>query len=218
MRRVVRPEILDSNHCDPRDVADSLVDLQRINRWFGGISTTAGMINTVVHRTAATRLHLLDIASATGDIPAALQQRLANRGIELSFTLLDRDASHFDGVPAARVRADALQLPFQTDSFDLVACSLFAHHLEPGELPVFVREALRVARIGLLINDLQRSYLHLLAVYAGSFLFRRITRHDSVASVRRSYTIDEMRCMLNHVYQCEIRPSYLFRYAAIVWK
>ena len=40
MQRVNTPEILDSNNC-PRDEVDtSLQDLCRINRWFGGVTTT----------------------------------------------------------------------------------------------------------------------------------------------------------------------------------
>src|SRR5581483_469443 len=102
-------------------------------------------------------------------------------------------------------------------SFDLVGCSLFAHHLEPEQIGMFAREALRVSRIGLLINDLRRSYLHLAAVYAGKPLFRRITRHDSVASVMRSYTPDEMRSMLNHgaARKITLTNNYLFRMGAI---
>jgi len=221
MRRIVHPEILDTAKPSPEDVKDSLIDLQRINRWFGGTSTTAKLIDTVLQRTGAKKLTLLDVASATGDIPQTLQQRLGKRGVELSYTLLDRDAGHLDddhGVP--RVRGDALALPFCDNSFDLVTCSLFAHHLEPEQLSVFAREALRVSRIALLINDLRRSYPHLIAVHAGKPLFRYITRHDSVASVWNSYTLDEMRAMLNHGVSREatVQTCYLFRMGAIVWK
>lgn len=220
MRRIVRPEILDTEQSSQRDVRDSLVDLQRINRWFGGTGTMAKLIDLVLQKTNATQLSLLDVASASGDIPQEIQQQLARRGVRLNYTLLDRDASHFSVNGAARVRGDALALPFRENSFDLVGCSLFAHHLEPEEIGSFTRGALRVARIGLLINDLRRSYPHLAAVYAGKPLFRRITRHDSVASVLRSYTPDEMRSMLNHgaARAITLTNSYLFRMGAIAWK
>src|SRR5581483_9002598 len=190
MRRIVRPEILDTDQASPEEVRDSLVDLQRINRWFGGTSTMAKLVGIVIEQTNAKQLSLLDVASASGDIPHEIQESLAARGIRLDYTLLDRDSSHLARQGATRVRGDALALPFRDNSFDLVGCSLFAHHLEPEQIGMFAREALRVSRIGLLINDLRRSYLHLAAVYAGKPLFRRITRHDSVASVMRSYTPD----------------------------
>ena len=220
MRRIVRAEILDTNHSSPEDVRNSLVDLQRINRWFGGISTTEKMIGSVLKRTGAKQLSLLDVASASGDVSHAVQRRLAQRGVRLTYTLLDRDASHLPGNGASRVRGDALRLPFRDDAFDLVTCSLFIHHLEPEQVQLFAREAIRVSRIALLINDLRRSYLHLLAVHAGKPLFSRITRHDSVASVWNAYTADEMRSMLNHGTgrNVEIESTYLFRMGAIAWK
>lgn len=220
MRRIVRPEILDSNHASPEDVRDSLVDLQRINRWFGGISTTAKLIDTVLERTKARELSLLDVGSASGDIAEAIGRRLLRRGVQLKYTLLDRDASHLHFGQASAVRGDALALPFRDGSFDLVTNSLFVHHLEPEQVSVFAREALRVARMALLINDLRRSYLHLAAVYAGKPLFRPITRHDSVASVWNAYTRDELHSMMNHgkARHVEIQNSYLFRMGAIAWK
>jgi len=220
VRRIVRPEILDTDRPSPEDVRDSLVDLQRINRWFGGISTTARMITTVLDRTGLKELRLLDVASASGDIAQNLQQKLANPGVRLTYTLLDRDQGHLHFAGGARVRGDALALPFRDNSFDLVTCSLFAHHLEPPQISSFAREALRVSRIALLINDLRRSYLHLAAVHAGKPLFRWITRHDSVASVWNSYTPTEMRAMLNHgtAREVQVENTYLFRMGAIAWK
>ena len=221
MRRITRPEILDTPNTSPEEVRDSLVDLQRINRWFGGIRTTQQMVDEVLRTTQKTELTMLDVASATGDIPQNIQQRLRHRGVKFDYMLLDRDPEHFAGNHTSRkVRGDALALPFRDNSFDLVACSLFAHHLEPYQVSRFAMEALRVSRIALLINDLRRSYLHLAAVYAGAPLFRRITRHDSVASVWNSYTMSEMADLLKAVRKegCSIRGSYLFRMGAIAWK
>lgn len=220
MRRIVRPEILDGEDAPPDEVRQSLVDLQRINRWFGGTSTMQKLIETVVAKSRKTQLTLLDVGSATGDISSTIENRLNARGVRFCYTLLDRDAMHFAGGDGHRVRGDALALPFLDSSFDLVACSLFVHHLEPDQLQAFLKESLRVCRIAVLINDLRRSYLHLAAVHAGAPLFGRITRHDSVASVWRSYTPGEMRQMLNHgtARQVDIRNNYLFRMGIIAWK
>jgi len=220
MRRIVRPEILDGDDAPLEEVRESLVDLQRINRWFGGTSTMQKLIEAVIEKTNKSHLTLLDVGSASGDIPGSIQNELNARGIQLRYTLLDRDATHLAHRNSDCVRGDALALPFLDNSFDVIGCSLFAHHLEPDELRAFLKESLRVCRIGVLINDLRRSYTHLLAVHAGAPLFGRITRHDSVASVWRSYTSGEMRTMLNHgtARQVDVRNSYLFRMGIIAWK
>ena len=122
---------------------------------------------------------------------------------------------------AASVAGDALRLPFRDEAFDVVSCSLLAHHFEPETLVKFASESLRVSRRAVLINDLIRSRLHCLLVYLGLPLFRsRITWHDAPASVRRAYTCDEMRSLLANVGARKVQVSrhYLFRMGVLLWK
>src|SRR5690348_10959848 len=189
MKRVVTPELLDSDQGSPAEISASLDDLRHINRWFGGVSTTCRMIERVASITGQEKFSLLEVAAEASDLPADARARLRGRGLDIGITLLDRAPSHLrNGLP--KVAADALALPFRNQSFDLVSCGLFVHHLEPQELIKFVNEGLRVARIAVLINDLVRSPVHLALVYAGLPLFRsRITHHDAPASVRAAYTL-----------------------------
>jgi len=114
-----------------------------------------------------------------------------------------------------------MRLPFRNATFDVVSCSLFAHHFDPLELPRLVSEALRVSRQAVLINDLIRSWTHLSLVYLGLPLFRgRITRNDAPASVRRAYTVSEMRSMLAKVpaRRVDISQHLLYRMGVLIWK
>jgi ubiquinone/menaquinone biosynthesis C-methylase UbiE len=220
MRRRVTPELLDTDAGTAREVQASLRDLRMVNRWFGGARTTLKLLRTVATRRQVTTLHWLDVGGASGDVAALVEKSLAGAGVESQATILDRVGTHLNGVHPS-VCADALALPFADNSFDAVASSLFAHHLEPDEIAIFVREALRVARHALVINDLVRHPGHLALVYAGYPLYRsRLTRHDSVASVRRAYTVDEMKAMLERAGAAgsEIGRFFLFRMGAIVWK
>ena len=47
MQRVDTPEILDSDACSPADVEATLRDIGRVNRWFGGVTTTQKMVERV---------------------------------------------------------------------------------------------------------------------------------------------------------------------------
>lgn len=219
MNRVSTPELLDNDAGDPREVASSLADLRRINRWFGGTSTCVDMIRTIAARTGQKKFSLLDVAAASGDIASTAGKRLHQEQIELMSTVLDRNASHLNGNSRAVV-ADALALPFRSKSFDLVACSAFVHHLGPEQIVQFTNEALRVARVAVLINDLRRSRFHLVLVYAGLPLFRsRLTWHDAPASAARAYTPAELEALLRKTSaaRIEISRHYLFRMGAIAW-
>ena len=221
MKRVVVPELLDSDSGSLPEVRAALEDLGRINRWFGGVSTTLALLDRVVDRTRLRRLSLLDVASGSADVPRAAVSHLRRRQVQLATTSLDRSFSHLQANGRQAVVGDALRLPFRDNSFDLVSCGLFAHHLEPADVVQFGCEALRVARVALLVNDLVRSRLHLALVYAGLPLWRsRLTRHDSLASVRRSYTPEERRALLERAAPpaIEVVRHYLFRMGVIAWK
>jgi ubiquinone/menaquinone biosynthesis C-methylase UbiE len=223
MQRVNTPELLDSDDCPSLDVAISLKDLGRINRWFGGVATSKALLERVLSNTGAKRLSLLEVAAGLGAGPRLIEQRLACQGVTIDVTLLDRAVSHLPHGSGA-VSADALALPFRDSAFDVVGCNLFAHHLDPPQLRQFVREALRVSRYAVLVNDLVRHPLHLALVYAAFPLMRtRVSRLDGVASVRRAYVPDEVREILSPMLasgeasELEIFRHYLFRMGVIVW-
>lgn len=224
MQRVDTPEILDSNQCPREEVEKSLNDLSRINRWFGGVSTTRKLIERVAAVTGQRKFSMLEVAAGFGEVPSLAARQLAHKGIQLDVVMLDCVRSHL--LPGRRsVVADALVLPFPDGAFDLVCCSLFAHHLQPLDLTRFVREALRVSRCAVIINDLVRNPMHLGLVYAGFPLMRSyVSRVDGVASVRRAYVPKEMRQMValagsdGSTPKIEISRHYLFRMGVIVWK
>jgi ubiquinone/menaquinone biosynthesis C-methylase UbiE len=218
MQRRPTRELLDTDSGTPSEVAASLNDLRLLNRWFGGISTSSRLIEIVARD--ATKLSVLEVAAGDGFLPKVLRKRFPQ--IHVKYTLLDRALSHLPRNNGMRaVAGDALALPFHDSAFDLVSSSLFVHHLPAEQVVLFVREALRVCRVAVLINDLVRHPLHLAVAYAGVPLYRsRLTRNDAPASVRQAYTVNEMRNFLEKAgaSRVEIYRQYFFRMGAIAWK
>jgi ubiquinone/menaquinone biosynthesis C-methylase UbiE len=93
---------------------------------------------------------------------------------------------------------DGRSLPYADRSFDVAHCSLVLHHLSPDEAVVLLGEMARVARLGVVVNDLDRSRLGLIgALLIGHLLTgNRYTRMDAPLSVRRSYRLDEAAALL----------------------
>ena len=220
MKRVVIPELLDTDSGTPAEVAGTLSDLRMFNRWFGGVGTVRSLLRRAIAAGNTREPSLLEVAAGDGYLPTLMQRELAGLFL-LRVTLLDRSPAHFNGSPARRLAADALALPFADGSFDLVSSSLFVHHLEPEQVTVFAEECLRVARTAVLIHDLRRDPLHLALAYAGFPLYHsRITRNDAPASVRRAYTTAEMQDMLRRTTAArfEIEHHFLYRMGVIAWK
>jgi ubiquinone/menaquinone biosynthesis C-methylase UbiE len=221
MQRKITAEFLDDDLGTAAEVADALADLRHINAWFGGTQTTITLLRQVACSNGIQQLSVLEVGAGSGDVPLAAQRAFALEGVTLNVTTLDRLASHLPANGAASVVGDALRLPFRDETFDVVSCSLFAHHFSPDALLLFAREALRVCRRAVLINDLIRSRLHLALVYLGLPLFRsRITWHDAPASVRQAYTVNEMRELLAPLpaQRTEISRHYLYRMGILAWK
>jgi len=221
MKRKVIPELLDSDAGTPSEIDASLSDLNRINRWFGGVATTQALVEGVAQELGAKSLTVLEVAAGTGFVPSAAAAALAQSGLTVEITLLDRAASHLRNGNRRAVAGDALALPFSDASFDLVSSNLFVHHLAPDEIVRFMNESLRVCRAAVVSNDLVRNAAHLGLVYAGMPLYRsRLTRHDAPASVRQAYTIKEMGNLLrkSNAVRVEITRHFLFRMGVIAWK
>ncbi len=238
MQRTDAAEILDSGDCCAADVETTLRDIARVNRWFGGVATTRKMVERVAQSSGVKHFSLLEVAAGSGEVSEMVQQSLARRGVTIDVTLLDRARSHLlsgnqvsgdralgDPLPETHgVVADGLALPFRDGTFDLVSCSLFAHHLRPQQLAQFLREGVRVSRRAVLINDLVRHRLHLAFAYAGYPIMRsRVAWLDGLTSVRRSYVPSEIRSLCVSAFspagvRIEISRNYLFRMGALVWK
>ena len=220
MNRVVRPEMIDTGEGSPSEITASLQDMQFLNRAFGGDATTLRMVRRVATRSEQTSLRLLEIGAGLGKSPLSARDVLAPSGIRLHVTLLDRVRDHLNHNERCVV-GDALALPFRDESFDVVSCCLFAHHLEPEQILIYAQEALRVAKIAVLINDLVRHPLHFGLACAARPMYRsRLTRHDAPVSVRRAYTLREMRTMLlgSSAARVDVTQHFLFRMGAVAWK
>jgi 2-polyprenyl-3-methyl-5-hydroxy-6-metoxy-1,4-benzoquinol methylase len=222
LRRIPQREVLDGDTESPEAVVESLGDLRTVNRWFGGVRTTAYLLRRAMRASGLRSASVLEVAAGDGYSITCAAERLKAEDLDVEPFCLDRRGLHREAHCCERaVVGNALELGFPLGSFDFVSCGLFVHHLAPAQVIAFVNGALAVARKAVLINDLRRSSLHLALVYAGMPILRSpISRFDSVASVRQAYTPEELRELIGQskAAASEIRQQYLFRMGAIAWK
>jgi ubiquinone/menaquinone biosynthesis C-methylase UbiE len=225
MERIVEDEWLDDDHGTPAEIDAALHAISLANRRFGGMRLHARLLKQALTRVPREQgPHILEVASGRADV---LQAALLQLGVAPEVTLLDRSAAHLPdprawpaGLSTPRMLAgDALALPFPDASVDIVSCCLFLHHLEPPQITRYLAEARRVARIAVVINDLERSALHYRLAQLNRIIdHSRISRHDGPASVRRAYTYNELARMLaNTGCSFLLERAYLYRLGAILW-
>jgi ubiquinone/menaquinone biosynthesis C-methylase UbiE len=209
MRRLAgATELLDGPLDDPDTLRGNLRDLARINRRLGGIAASRRAIDGLLDGRSGTHT-LLDVGTGAADIPLALVLATATTARPIRATAVDaRDevlAAARELEPRLRdtaglglVTGDGRSLPWADRSFDVVHASLLLHHLEPADAIAFLTEASRLARHGIVVNDLVRSRIHWLGarLLLAATTRNRYTRHDGPMSVRRAYTRVELRALL----------------------
>ena len=212
MRRLANArELLDGDLAEPLVLDGNLRDLRRVNRQFGGARLSVhGVRALVIGCGKADRgaLRVLDVGAGSCDIPLAL---IAAEGPWRSVHVTATDsrpevlaaARRIEPALAARAEiellvADGRSLPFADDAFDVAHASLVLHHLDPGDALALLRELARVARLGIVVNDLQRGVVNWLGAWLvlHALTRNRFTLHDGPLSVRRAYTRAEMRNLL----------------------
>ncbi|MEO6709234.1 MAG: class I SAM-dependent methyltransferase [Planctomycetota bacterium] len=149
MRRTLEPEVMDTAE---EALQYDAMDNAGPNRAFVERLVSLGATGKV-----------LDIGSGPGHIPLLLVERLSNVsviGVDLSQHMLRHaELRRARSAHAARVEfrmADAKNLPFPRESFDVVASNTILHHISDPRR--FISEAWRVLRPGgtFLIRDLFR--------------------------------------------------------------
>jgi 2-polyprenyl-3-methyl-5-hydroxy-6-metoxy-1,4-benzoquinol methylase len=187
-------EILDDPNVDPAVRQRSIDDVTRSNRILGGLRAAVQAVQDVV----AGPETLLDIGTGLADIPARVKQKTRGViviGVDEAASLLVAAGGRLD----AAVCANALALPFRSQSIDIVMCSQVLHHFEEENALRLLGEMDRVAKRAVVVSDLRRSWLAAAGFWLVSFplRFHPVTRHDGVVSVLRGFTRDELRDLVH---------------------
>jgi len=200
-------ELLDGPLDDPGALIGNLRDLARANRWLGGVRLSARGLAVLAPR--GMPLTVVDVGTGGADIPLALIDRARAAGTRLSVTATDSRSEVLAAAMLAQPRlattadlalrvADGRSLPFSDRSFDIAHSSMVLHHLEPPVAVEVLREMARVARRGIVVNDLVRSRLAWIGAWLLGHLAttNRFTRVDGPLSVRRAYTVAELTSLI----------------------
>jgi len=193
--RTIAHELLDGEQLDPHDLRINLREMARLNRLPGGV---AASVRATLDLLDGSRDPLiLDVGTGSGDYPRRLLRARPVRVIASDIrpeilAVAERNLHGLEGVTLAE--ADARALPFADESVDIAHASLVVHHLEPDEVVRALAEMRRVARRGVVINDLRRGTVPLVltALSVLALSRGRYTRHDGVLSARRAYTLPEL--------------------------
>lgn len=202
-RRRLEREWMDDPSVDPAELRRSLSYLRRINTFLGYHRSIIAHLSRFSRRWPRGRpVHVLDVATGSGDLPRAICRWSGFRGFDLRVVGIDlqdatlREASALmppGSLPAVRfVRCDALRLPFADGAFDYAVTSSFLHHLDDDTAVAALREMARVASRGIVVSDILRHRRAYAWITLLTLLSRPIVKHDGRMSVKQAFTKEEV--------------------------
>lgn len=197
-----QPELLDQGEGSTADVRDNLKEMWRANRYLGGTQALTCHLFPLL-RQGTNQTTVVDIGAGSGELGAFLAQWAKQNGLRVMVCALDISERNLS---IARenticdvhlIQADACRLPFAGNQVDYIISTLFLHHLSPEQVINLLRETYIRARRGIVMSDLVRGYLPLLAFRLIQPVFARhyLTRYDGMLSVKRAYTPSELRSL-----------------------
>lgn len=191
-------ELLDDPAADPATVAESLRNVARANRWFGGAAAVRfGLARTLGKLPPGSTLSLLDLGTGLGDLPGVAARWGAKRGIRIVPVGLELNraaAALAKNNGLATAVACAGTPPVRDKSVDVVLVSQVAHHLSAGSVVHLLRTCDRLARRAVIVADLRRHALATPSFWCGARLlgFDPVTLTDGMTSIRRGFSRREL--------------------------
>lgn len=189
------------------------LEMRFIHRAFGEIRA---LRNTLFRDLGAgtERVSILDVGAGSGELLRELKKWFGGRASLTGVEINEMAARSFRSKDVAAVLADGLRLPFETDSFDSVFCSLFLHHLSDDDAPRLLAEMARVSRGRIYAIDLNRDpKAYYFYKIVGRIFLQRLTLEDGALSILRSFTAPELRHVAEtaHLRHIEVQNSRVNR-------
>ena len=188
-------ELLDAEHLDLLELRRNLREMAMLNRLPGGMGYSVRAVERLLSEQSEGTV--LDVGTGSGDFVRRLRGR---RHVEVIASDVRREvleiaARNLAGIDhVSLLQADARAIPLADGEVDVAHASLLMHHFDPDDAIAALAEMRRVARLGVVINDLRRGLLPFAVTAATVLALSRAayTRHDGVLSARRAYTLPEL--------------------------
>jgi SAM-dependent methyltransferase len=203
-------ELMDDFSITDSRLKKALDELRYVNRYLGGYTTTMAALRPFLQGQAVCdrTVHILDLGTGIADTPEYIVQWADRNGIPVEIVALDANPATVDYAsqvldkrltPALRSRiqlvtGNALAPGFESQRFDVVMASLFLHHFVDEDALRLLTTMQRLARHGIIVNDLHRHRAAFYSIYSIGHLLpvSPMFRNDGPVSVLRGFSREEL--------------------------
>lgn len=191
------PEMMDRPQPVSGELEVDLENLVRMNRHFGSHRLIRWFLERWLKPGGSYRV--LDLCTASGDIPRLMVDWARRRGVSLVVTAVDFQPSSL--AIARRYGANYPEITYlegdartvSPEPHDFVFCSLALHHFSEDDAVLVLRRCRELALRGVMVADLERGWLASAGVWLMTAVLYReaMTKYDARVSVRRAFSFEE---------------------------
>ena len=224
-------EIMDDFAMEGEILREALDKIAKINQLLGGNKLTLqGVKHLFSKKNANDELLIVDIGCGNGDMLRTLADYAKENN--LNFKLIGIDANPFTMAYAEKLSSqypnisyqceDIFDSKFKTLTYDIVLCTLTLHHFKDDEIIQLMDVFYNNARVGIVINDLERSAIayRLFQGLCFTFQLNTMSRKDGLVSILRGFKKKELQAFSKqlNLTKYSIDWKWAFRYQWIIEK
>ncbi|GAB3018522.1 hypothetical protein GCM10027185_14190 [Spirosoma pulveris] len=228
-QRTTKEEYLDDFSLEGDELRDALDKIAIINQWLGGNRVTIDGIRELLKNQPKDRtFSIVDIGCGNGDMCRAVVDFAKQEGIRVDVLGIDANAYTVNHARASStayptIRYDTQNIfdeQFALVDYDIALCTLTLHHFGDQEILYLMGLLAQQSKLGVVINDLQRSALAYRLFQLICFVFRlnKLSREDGLTSILRGFKKQELVAFSKQLRFTAYRINWrwAFRYQWII--
>ena len=226
--RSMDEELMDDLQLDQGTITAVLEDINRVNKVLGGNRITLKAVDRLIGKFPKKEYSILDVGCGDGSMLRQVALHTKRKGIKTNLVGID-----FNGKSIALARqknSDIENITFikgdlfelmEEAQYDLLLCTLTLHHFRDEDIERFIRKFSKLARLGVIVNDLDRNRIAWTLFNLYSFLFMKtgIAKKDGLISIKSGFTKKELLAYATKLPGMEHQVSWrwAFRYEWTFW-
>lgn len=228
--RSTQEEIMDDFQLQGEEMKSVLNDLKTVNSLLGGTSITLyGVKKLLKNRSKDQKITIVDYGCGDGEILRKCAAWGTKNNLQLKLIGLDANESIIE--EAKKRSIDFKNCTFKCINIfseiktlpkgDIALFTLFLHHFEDEEIETMLNQTINQVRLGIVINDLQRSVLalNLFKLFSSIFIKTKTAHNDGLISVARGFKKKELKQFSEKIKGLHsIQWKWAFRYQWIIKK
>ncbi|AIY14513.1 methyltransferase domain-containing protein [Cellulophaga baltica] len=223
-KRSNQPELMDSFDEPIGSLELVFQDINSVNNLLGGNNITIHAIQQLMDGDKKEHYTIVDMGCGDGNMLKEVALYFRKRNVKASFIGIDlnkialeiarKNAKEFPEI--SFLYQDILTVQEHELECDILINTLTMHHFTDDQVLIFLKKFTKLAQIGVVINDLQRSSwaYYLFHLFSAIFIKTRIAKIDGLISIRRAFIKKELESYAKNLPKVshDIQWKWAFRY------